>query len=376
MSFQPLFAWLGDATRGTFAWVSANLIASGVVVALITSLASLWVSHNSAEEKSIESIRSFDVDFVKFLTASILANTKALASTGNVDDEQQAAVSLLALEGLASTQNERRTVLLVGARLLNASSKREDTGHPAARFLDLAIGEIEQQLADGVDKQQNQDLLNLLRSPSFVDLVSAGYADEYYNDAKNPESPIQPTLFGDQPITHSAKAKLLYEIGPKNVDGWIDVATWQTDIRVSDSAGSFPVLSDFENLRRHMKNLFFDHVAPTLEPRQLGELHESHGLRVLDARLLRDRPPTVFFQRESGNIVKFGDLGRVVGAIPAAACVNVVDQPKPVLVFVNPFRLGKLHTSRHALVGLIHLWAHVNLSEACVDGMPNVVMQR
>jgi hypothetical protein len=368
---------LQSGLKGASSWITANLVTSGVIVALVTSGVSLYTSVSTAREKSLESERAFDEDFVKLLRESILEKTKALASSGRVEDEQQAAVSLLALEGLASTENERGTILLVGARLLNASSTREDTGHPAARFLNVVFGEIEQQLAEGVDKQENQDLLNLMRSPSFVDLVSAGYADEYYKDEVTvANSPIQPTLLGDQPITHPAKAQLLYEIGPNSLDGWIDVGTWRTDIRVDLARAVLPATLTTDQIAHHMTTVLFDHVNPMVNRSQLSRHSYPTGVRLLDARLLRDRAPSVFVYQEKKSIIKIGDLGRVIGAVPAAACVDFVEQLVPVLVFINPRRLGESTGRKDDLVGLVHVWGHVTLAKQCSDGLASLPLER
>jgi hypothetical protein len=184
----------------------------------------VWNAYDKSRQETQTEVQAF----TKILTDTVLKDTQPFDKGGTSYDEQKATVALMALDGLATNEEERRTVLYIGARLLTASSTRADTGGPGARFLDVAIGRI---LGD--PSGENKRLLAFVRSPGFVDLATAGYETRYYFDNMS-ITEIQPTLDGDEPITNAAKGALLADIAPQNPMAWIHLASWRTSLHFRD----------------------------------------------------------------------------------------------------------------------------------------------
>lgn len=145
--------------------------------------------------------------------------------------EQQATATLLALQSVAESETQRRTVLLIGARLLNADTSSPQTGADAARLLTLLIDEADRgrQSFNPFDNHLNSRLWDTIRSDAFLDLVTAGYENNYYNDpfTRADLRSFWPTLNGDEPISHDAKFAVLARLTPQAFDGWVNLATFE-----------------------------------------------------------------------------------------------------------------------------------------------------
>lgn len=344
-----------------------------VVVAIVSAIVSIYGAVITTQEKNEESFRAFDAGFVKLLNDNVLRNTKVLTKKADFDDEQRAAFYLFALDGLASTVSEHRTVLLVANRLLNASTARYDSGYPAARFLDVAIGEIDDELKAGQDVDKNKELLTLIHSPEFLDLAASGYAQQYYKDLTDPgHADFQPTLLGDERILYPAKEELLWEIGQRPVNGWIHVASWRTHYAFNIPASGQPPRwtkdVDAGRTSEYYPFPMYDYLSKgNLRDLLAGQVV---GARLLGSRLLRDRPPSVYVSNDGS--IREGILGRITGDVPISACVDLLEPARPVLVFVESQRLHRRKTA-FAWEGVAHLWAHVGLSKGCADGEPSSI---
>jgi hypothetical protein len=77
------------------------------------------------------------------------------------------------------------------------------------------------------------------------------------------------------------------------------------------------------------------------------------------AELARAAPPMIANYTGTRST---GTLGRVIGAIPALTCVDLVEAPRAVVVFVESDRLTK---GKQGWDGLIHLWGHVQSRSEC-----------
>jgi hypothetical protein len=338
----------------------APSVIGGVVAFLVSTGFNIW----NAIDKSNQEAQAQAQTFSKILTDTVLTNTKPFAKNSTIYDEQQATVALMALDGLATTEPERRTVLYIGARLLTASNTRADTGGPGARFLDVSIGRILDD-PDLRDSTQNQDLLSLVRSSGFVDLATAGYSTQYYND--NPSiRELQPTLDGDQPITQGAKLSLLVDIGPSQPKAWIHLASWRTSLHFTRwESANIPDIT--KNFKETATTQFNDYAKPvysdleTRSPTRLGDwlAFTNQTLILTRPRLARASQPIVNY----AGAMRTGTLGRVIGAIPALTCVDLVEPPVPVIVFVESSRLA--NRDAVGFDGLIHLWGHVQTRSNC-----------
>lgn len=392
-------------------WWSAffsQYLAPTAIATIIASSISIYTTVNAQHDKRVEVGREFE----KLVTGTPIMG----AFKGTDVAEEQAASQLLALQAVADSSSDRRTVLLIGARLLNANATSEATGGPAARLLSVLI---DQDL-----RGHDPDIRELIASQSFLDLVTAGYENDYYNDNLNRGSSIWPTLNGDEPITHEAKLALLKRLTPESYDGWLHVATFSStyhfrnasapidpkattkvparesapDIEHSQKPLGIKTATDFlEALDEVNDRLDVDRArdvlaqyaipasglaavhldpaasAPPVRKTSLplfraSTLVATDGgpteLVMLKPRLLRNRPP-VEFVNPDGTFHK-GSLGTITGVVSAASCVKVVEPMRPVLVFVT----GEMSkhvpgASTSQWTGLIHMWAHVRPSDVC-----------
>lgn len=314
--------------------------------------------------------------------------------------EEKAAAELLALQSLAVTSEQRRSVLLVGGRLLNANTDTEATGQAAARLLTILIDED--------DKDGDRQAEDLTKSDSFLNLVTAGYSNDYYNDDYSLPNYVWPTLNGDQPVTHDAKLQLLLRLTPKNYDGWIHVQTLATSYVFDRQAprgaatplprspsgletppptitqktaqnflGAISAVSIGRDLS-HAENVLAEYVisppnasAKSQESKVgfvdakslLADPPTATTLLLLKARLLRDRPP-VEYVNPDGTFFR-GSLGRVTGVVAPGGCVQLVEPAHPVLVFVGSDVAKLANVPKRKWVGLVHIWIHVRPSSNC-----------
>jgi hypothetical protein len=394
----PAPGWL-RALR-TFAFPVSTLTA---VVAAITSVASLWFTHQQNNE-------TYNSAFEQLLQKTIVDSKLA-------NDSQTAAMTLMALHDVALTTRQRETVLLLAARMIH-SSDNPSAAAPAARALAIMLSEV----------RNDGSKLPLVRSRPFFDLVTSGYAASYFED--DPKYPkLMTTVEGDSPITSQPEVALLEQlegVPPPRV-GWIELATFSTRYRYgiapaplqwpapdphatggphvgAQTAAAFVAdmaqvergdLSGACNVRAQYAVAQPAGVPlPSPEP-SAAELAATsrpgcvaapigamppligpgswtspaprpNGLLILAPRLLRVAPPIVMVNPD-GTFMR-GSLGRIIGVVSAGSCVDVVDDDvRPVLVFVEEqYIRGKTPAKAdpNHWTGLIHLWAHVAPSHA------------
>jgi hypothetical protein len=317
-------------------------------------------------------------------------------------DEQKATSQLLALQSVADKTEQRRTVLLLAARLLNANTASDYTGGPAARLLNILLAEDLRSGDDG--------LRSLIRSQEFMDLVTAEYTKDYDNDNLSRDSQFWSTLNGDEPITHEAKLAVLVQLSAPTFEGWAHVATFSTSYRfprarthaMRSAAPSIAIqvekpqapigakaahdfLASINEVNRNhsmqaAKDLLAQYAiapvaarggkAPDLAPlplfRRTDLMADSLPVKliVLRPRLLRNRAPLEYVNPD-GSFQK-GSLGTVIGALAPGACVEVLEPLHPVLVFVTqPMSSYVPGPKSDGWIGLIHVWAHVHASSGC-----------
>jgi hypothetical protein len=375
-------------------WVNflGQYIAPTVIASFIASALSIYTAINAHNKE----LRDYGTEFEKSLTADSVMS----AFKGNDVAEEKAAAELLALQSLAVTAEQRRSVLLVGGRLLNANTDTEATGQAAARLLTILIDEDE--------KDGDRQLVELTKSDSFLNLVTAGYSNDYYNDDYSLPNYVWPTLNGDQPVTHDAKLQLLLRLTPKNYDGWIHVQTLATSYvferQVAHAAATPPsphppgqekpppaitqktaqnfldtisAVSIGRDLS-HAENVLAEYVIfPPNAPAKSQESKAGYvdaksllagppsvtTLLLLKARLLRDRPP-VEYVNPDGTFFR-GSLGRITGVVPPGGCVQLVEPAQPVLAFVGSDVAKLANVPKQKWVGLMHIWIHVRPSNNC-----------
>ncbi|GAC1575452.1 MAG: hypothetical protein NVS3B7_07910 [Candidatus Elarobacter sp.] len=394
----------------------AQYLVPTAIASIVATLLSVFAALNAQRKDE----RTFNTTFQGLVTSAAVMD----AFKGSDMEEQKAASQLLALHAVADTTPQRRTVLLLAARLLNANTGSEATGGPAARLLNILIAQ---------DVRDDKNVRGLIESQQFVDLVTAGYANDYYNDDLKRDSYLWSTLNGDQPITHDAKLAVLTQLTASNLDGWVHVATFASDYRFPNqthttaapsptpapavqaekpqaaigagTAQSFLAALNEVNRDRSLRratNLLAQYAiapasppapppdaapaaSPSTSPSALPTMPLLRAadpidgekipakLVMLKPRLLRNRAPLEFVNPD-GSFHK-GSLGTVIGAVPAGTCIEVVEPLHPVLVFVTaPISLHVAGAKSDEWTGLIHMWAHVRRSEGC--GFEPVVPHR
>ncbi len=335
--------------------------AATVLTLAVTLTTNLIIEHN----KTMESEKTHNETFIKLLTDEVLNKRHP---TATLDEENAATVALFALDGLAESESEHAAVLLVAGRLVNSNSKRSDSGGPAARFLDVAIGEIKERAElRGREQEMDERLMQLVRSRGFVDLVSSGYATVYYED--NVDQNFQPTLMGDSDTGVGAKEQLLSLIGPDTHEGWIHIASWT--LKGSRRKIGEGLITDAPAAVRHaivggkvvlgeLRDQYA--VDPIVAADWISATSSSTSVRLLAPRLLRDSPPLSFIS-PTGTIM-IGTLGRVIGVVPGGSCIIRTDPARAILVYVESRRIDN-RALPGTVDGIIHLWAHVKDSPSC-----------
>ena len=403
----------------------AQYVGPTAAATIIASLISVYTAVGAAQEKQ----REYNTKFQELVTSPDIKTAFGgqfvddAAKTGKLDRtkesfeqgvrEQKATAALLSLQSVADSETQRRTVLLIGARLLNADSSYVGTGGPAARLLTVLIDEVDsgRESWNPMERHRNERLWDTINAQSFRDLVTAGYSSDYYNDdfSNVPLRTYSPTLNGDAPITADPKFQILHKLTPDRYEGWVHLATFgykfPRGVKARTAPGSSrgsaqPVLtpqlaSDFlkemvdVTLDRHVGNV--DRVTaqyaiadprevPPVDPRFIaGKLVSPDTypkqLIMLRHRLLRNRPPVQYINPD-GKFRK-GSLGKILGAVPAGACITVQEPLLPVLVFVptdvvsppaakpsSQAPAAPAADGSQSLSGLVHMWAHVKGSSA------------
>ena len=410
-----------DGGNGVRALI-AQYAAPTVVASLIATAVSVFTAFNTAQEQQ----RQYNTKFEELLTrpeiasayggsyVDLSARNKNRAQQQDRENfqqsvrEQRAAAALLSLGAVADSETQRRTVLLIGARLLNADSNYTQTGAPAARVLTVLIDEADtgRWSWNPWERAKNAGLWRTINSQSFRDLVTAGYSSDYYNDdfTNRPMWPYSPTLNGDAPITSDSRYQILHKLTQPQYDGWVHVATFGyrfprsvTPRASAHAAGGVPPVSralaaDFleemvdVTIRRdpaHIEPILSQYAIPDprgaqpmrlrFDPREVVASKQFPlALVMLRSRLLRSRPPVQYINPD-GKFRK-GTLGAILGAVAAGACVTVVEPFVPVLVFVPTDVATGVPGPKGApqrLSGLVHMWAHVkgsNEGESCLAG--------
>jgi hypothetical protein len=360
-----------------------NFLAPAAIAALVAAGVSVYTSMSAEREKS----RAYQTSFEQLIDTQVTKN-KIFTNAGDVSDEQRAAVTLLALRGLAETESQRELVLTLAARLI-AVNPNPNTGGPSARVLTVLTQEIDDDLLAGRDRDASQRLHDVTRSRAFVDLVTSGISDQYYDDSTDERRmDYWPTLNGDEPIRMPAIRNLLFQLGPNRdkIDGWVHLATFGTQYRYQKDAGSLPASP--------VKAAIAENFIASTTSVAGGDLSKAAGVRsqyaieipastqsvanplpikatswqsrlpkgvlMLEARLLRSLPPVVYVNPD--GTFREGSLGRVIGAVPAATCVDIIEPVRYMLVFVDSKYVRSERGPSHWF-GLIHLWAHVHASE-------------
>lgn len=366
----------------------SNLLRQYVAPTVVASLIGSAISIYSAINVHNKELRDYGTEFERSLTADKIMS----AFKGSDVSEERAAAELLALQSLAVTSEQKQSVLLIGAKLLNANSDTEATGQAAARLLTILIDEDA--------KTGDRQLIGLTKSESFLGLVTAGYSNDYYNDNYNAPNYLWTTLNGDQPITHDAKLELLLRLTPEKYDGWIHVETLATNysfdrqkphaVTVKNAAPAITqqtaqnflgaireVSQGADATLSHAGNILAEYVilppnAASSKTSQASSVDAKallagdatvKTLLLLKARLLRDRPP-VEYVNPDGTFFR-GSLGNVVGVVPPGACVELVEPAQPILAFVESEVVNVPNAQKGKWVGLIHLWIHVRPSDSC-----------
>lgn len=379
-------------------WLSQYLVPTALA-SVIASALSIYAAVSTAQEKE----RAYNKEFES------LVNDKAIIGTFGGEyaqsvREEQATATLIALQSVADSETQRRSVLLIGARLLNADPSYLATGSDAARLLTLLIDEAD--LGRGswnpFERMLNDRLWQTVSSDSFMDLVTAGYENNYYNDDYSHLDfrPYLPTLNGDAPISHDAKFEVLWKLTAPQYDGWVHVATFRYNIphesvpranstSKNPSQLSVPAktainfISDISDVSLKHNVADFgpmgaQYVIPDPRATQVHDLLFTAKELVdpsrfpqtwimLKHRLLRDRPPVEYINPDGS--FKKGSLGRIIGVAPAGSCVTVVEPLAPVLVFVPAYAIAGQAAPKAGsrapveLGGLVHMWAHVEASK-------------
>lgn len=384
------------------------------IASIVATALSIYAAVTTAHQKQQEYNQKFEqlVDDQRILDAFggvyvAMPNTNAYslartkASYTQTVREQQATATLLSLQSVAESETQRRTVLLIGARLLNADTTSVATGADAARLLTILIDEADmgRHSWNPFERSINSRLWETITSTSFLDLVTAGYSNDYYNDQLGNADlrPYWTTLNGDVPVSHDAKFQVLWKLTPSPYEGWVDIASFKYNYprqplprakQVTQGAAQSPVspktakdLIEYVTevtLHRNVSNvgaIMSQYAVP--DPRQTPVADPLFSAsRLVDAtqfpatwimlrhRLLRVRPPVEFISPD-GTFRK-GSLGRIVGVVPAGSCITVVEPVQPVLVFLPSNVVENVPppgTSSVPLEGLVHLWAHVRATK-------------
>jgi hypothetical protein len=366
----------------------ATVIASGLsIYTALTAAHEKQEEYNAKFEQLVTDKSIFDAFGGYYLPErgeSAYEISKNKASHDQSVLEQHATSTLLSLQSVAESETQRRTVLLIGARLLNADVTHAATGADAARLLELLIDETDAGRSswNPFEAGLNSRLWRTIQSDSFKDIVTAGYANDYYNDFGGEDTRLDwPTLNGDAPISHDAKFQVLWRLTASQYDGWVHVATYKYEFpRGAPQPKNLIEYMTDVNLRRNVANVGQvvtqyaipdPRVTPVINPPFTPpELVDPKRFPpntlptwiMLRSRLLRERPPVEFMSAD-GTFRK-GTLGRIVGAVPAGSCISVVEPLLPVLVFLPAHVVAnRKPTKSDPLVGLVHFWAHVQASK-------------
>ncbi|MFY9781044.1 MAG: hypothetical protein WAJ85_11110 [Candidatus Baltobacteraceae bacterium] len=402
---------------GQFRQFLSQYFVPTAIASIVATLLSVFTAVNAAKEQQrdyntkFESLvnapqilSAFGGVYVANPTASAYELDRTKASYTQTVREQQAAATLLALQSVAESETQRRTVLLIGARLLNADSTSVATGAEAARLLTILIDEADRgrQSWNPFERSLNSRLWQTIDSTSFMDLVTAGYANDYYNDqlGNSDLRPYWTTLNGDVPVSHDAKFQLLRKLTAPQYEGWVHLATFNYSLpshnvpqakpdsaKPAQSAGSpLDLVADVSSVMlRHdlssVGSVTAQYAIPDFrQTPPAGPLFAAPELidrskfpatwLMLKPRLLRVRPPVEYINPDGS--FKKGSLGRIVGVVPPGSCITVVEPLVPVLVFLPSYIVANKPAPAGAnapveFAGLVHMWAHVRATKSDED---------
>ncbi len=400
------------------------------IASLVATVLSIYAAVTTAHERQQEYNQKFEqlVDSPTIMGAlggvyvanpgtSAYRLEQIKASFTQTVREEQATATLLSLQSVAESETQRRTVLLIGARLLNADPSSVSTGSDAARLLTILIDEVDsgRRSWNPFERTLNKHLWETVSSQTFMDLVTAGYSNDYYNDDFNNANyrPYWPTLNGDEPVSHDAKAQVLWELTASQYDGWIHLATfgfsfppgpapraepgaarsaqapvtpetardlirYATDVTLRrDLAGVAAIRSQYaipDPRETPLHDPLFD-AKQLIDPAQFPA-----KWIMLKPRLLRVRPPVEYISPD--GMFRKGSLGRIDGVVPAGSCINVVEPLLPVLVFVPSYVAqatpSGVASSKNGVefAGLVHMWAHVRATKTDQDCLSVIAKPR
>jgi hypothetical protein len=378
-----------------------RFVVPGFVASVLSILVSGLFNWLTLRDKELEDLRSQQQSFTGLLTTGLLEKSGQLFADNNAKPdqvglakEQQETVVLLALDGLAETEEEERSILLVAARLLNSNATpgtrdRTKSGAPEARFLDVAVPRILARktwwwnpvLLWDHDWAKYNDLATLVQSPEFLDLVASGFATEYYRDI--PKESFLPTVQGDEELAIGSKSELLAEIGPQRIDGWVHLASWKVNTPAMEGSqllgrGS-SLITKLNAQRLPLSGPFVDNLSPPdIAGRVLRQQSADFKAVIVDPALVRERQPITALSAEGAR----GSLGRVIGVVSPFTCVRIVEPVDAVLVFPKTEWLpkdlqsagerakqapgsGKTDGTPETMTPVVHLWAHVESASDC-----------
>jgi hypothetical protein len=388
------------------------------IASLVATVLSVYTALSAAHQKqqeyntkfeslvdSPEIMTAFGGVYVPEPTASPYSLARLKASYTQSVREQQATATLLALQAVAESETQRRTVLLIGARLLNADPTNVGTGAAAARLLTVLIDEADRgrQSWNPFERSLNSRLWETVSSPSFVNLVTAGYDNDYYNDlvSNHDLRSYWTTLNGEAPVSHDAKFQVLWKLTAQQYEGWVHLATFGYNLPRGPAPGAKPGAAHGSaqpsvtpetskeliryatdvTLRRKLANVGSVGAQYAIPDPRETPLHDPLFVapRLVDPaqfpakwimlrhRLLRIRPPVEYINPD-GTFRK-GSLGRIIGVVPAGSCITVVEPLLPVLVFLPTYVVADKPAPKAGsdapveFAGLVHMWAHVRATK-------------
>ncbi len=375
----------GRLLRGIWQYAGPTAVAS-----LVATVLSVFTALNAAHDKQ----REYNAKFEDLVIAPEIRT----AFGGTYAKEQQATAILMSLQSLAESEIQRRTVLLIGARLLNADPKDPDTGGPAARLLTILIdqADVGRDSWNPSERRLNEHLWDTINSQSFKDLVTAGYSNDYFTDDRI----HKPTADGDEQVNHDAKFQVLWKLTPADYDGWVHLATYRYTFphTAQTFVSEMTEVTLRQKMMKYVGEITAQYYAITdtrkkpshdplfVAPQRVGGDY-PRTLVMIKHRLLRSRPPVQYINPDTE--VRKGSLGKIIGVVPAGSCIVEREPMQAVLVFppfgappkVNANASTKAKATQKTspkvktkapLTGFVHLWAHVHGSKKAEEACPDV----
>lgn len=341
---------------------------------LATFLISLYGAVSTAHTQSLVQASAHAESLTRsfYQSRGSIQDLLAMKAGYNRSDEQFADMSLTALYNLSETVDDRRTLLTIAARLLNASACSA-VGGPTARFLAVIVANLKNE-----DSPEDKQLLRFMRTRAYLDLAASDITTAYYQDdnlnipdgcighkgrVQSPPStddssrnlPLMPTpspgdhhnyatLWGDQAMWQTSKVELFQELRPEGYRGWIHIATQELPDECTSKAGVYP--HGFHEKCIPIELCFASPASWCTGNKTKRSIRITHG------QYLRDAAPIQL--SNSRNIPPFDKmvrLGHVIGIVDSGECVQ-------------PGAVAKIHVfwSHRRLV---HEWLQVHENDAC-----------